>query len=136
MRAVLDPDVIISGLISSKGAPAALLRAWQDGAVELVVSPALLTELRRALAYPKLRRRIEPEEATSVMGWVAASALLVDDPPAHMLAARSRDPGDDYLLALAAVAEALLVSGDVDLLELSEELPIHTPRSFVSLLRV
>jgi predicted nucleic acid-binding protein len=47
---------------------------------------------------------------------------------------RSRDPGDDYLLALAASTGALLVTGDDDLLELGGEPPIHTPRSFAALL--
>ncbi len=135
MRAVLDPNVIISALISSKGAPAAALKAWQDGAFELVVSPMLLVELRRALAYPKLRRRIDPADADAVLGWFAESAVSVEDPAEHPLKVHSRDPGGDYLLALAAEANALLVSGDDDLLELGQELPIHTPRSFMTLLR-
>jgi len=136
VRAVLDPNVIISALLSATGAPAATLLAWRAGAFELVVSPLLLAELRGALAYPKLRRRIDAAEATAVIEWLSASALHVDDPAAFPLRIRSRDPGDDYLLALAAQAEAILVSGDKDLLELSESLPIHTPRSFVALLDV
>lgn len=136
MRAVLDPNVIISALLSSKGAPAALLTAWRDGAFELVASPGLLDELRRALAYPKLRARIPETTADSMIEWLADSATHVDDPSEHPLRARSRDPGDDYLLALAAAADALLVSGDADLLELGSALPIHSPRSFVALLRV
>lgn len=136
MRVVLDPNVIISALLSSKGPPAAILTAWSDGAFELVVSPALLAELRRAMAYPKLRQRIDAAEASLVEDWLGASAIHVDDPARRPLRTRSRDPGDDYLLALAAAADALLVSGDGDLLELGEELPIHTPRAFLTLLRV
>jgi putative PIN family toxin of toxin-antitoxin system len=136
VRAVLDPNVIISALLSSTGAPAALLTAWGDGAYELVVSPALLSELERALAYPKLRQRIPAEAAAAVLVWLRASAITTDDPDDHPLTARSRDPGDDYLLALAVAAKAILVTGDGDLLELGEELPIHTPQSFVALLRV
>jgi putative PIN family toxin of toxin-antitoxin system len=135
VRAVLDPNVIISALISSKGAPAAALSAWQDGAFELVVSPMLLAELRRALAYPKLQRQIDPTDADVLLDWIAASAVRVEDPAGHSLKVHSRDPGDDYLLALAAEANALLVSGDGDLLDLGQELPIHTPRSFVALLQ-
>ena len=134
MRAVLDPNVIISGLLSSTGSPAAALAAWQDGAFELVVSPLLLAELQRALAYPKLRRRISADEADEAIGWLQASAIDITDPADYPLRARSRDPHDDYLLALAAVSRALLVTGDGDLLELADELPIHTPASFVALL--
>ncbi len=43
---------------------------------------------------------------------------------------------DGYLRALAASADVLLVTGDGDLLELGEELPIHAPRAFLALLRV
>ena len=137
MRAVLDPDVIIAALLSSRGAPAAALAAWQDGAYDLVVSTALLEELERALGYPKLRERIGEAEADEVRAWLERTAILLDDPVDLPRGQRSsRDPGDDYLLALAARAEALLVTGDLDLLELSQELPIHSPGSFVSLLRV
>jgi putative PIN family toxin of toxin-antitoxin system len=138
LRAVLDPNVIISALLSSRGAPAAALAAWRDGAFELVVSPGLLDELERALAYPKLRARVSAEEATEVRAWLERSAVVLDDPLGVELppARRSRDSGDDYLMVLAAQAEAMLVTGDADLLELGQELPIHTPRSFVALLHV
>jgi predicted nucleic acid-binding protein len=43
-------------------------------------------------------------------------------------------PGDDYLLALASSETAVLVSGDDYLLSLADELPIHSPASFLALL--
>lgn len=67
MRAVLDPDVIISGLLSPRGAPAKILRAWLEGVFEIVVSPLLLAELERALAYPKLRGRVTATEAAQLL---------------------------------------------------------------------
>lgn len=132
MRAVLDPNVIISGLLSSRGAPAALLSGWAAGAYELVVSAKLLGELQRVLTHPKLRRRIEAHDAVAVVAWLQGSAVLADDREHPPLAVRSRDPNDDYLLALAAAEHALLVTGDAYLLELDERLPIHTPRSFLA----
>lgn len=134
MRAVLDPNVIISALLSERGAPARILRAWRAGAFEVVMSEALLTELRRALAYPKLRRLIREDEADAYVDLLEASATLESDPTTYPLSIRSRDPGDDYLLALAAASGSLLVTGDADLLELSAELPIHSPASFEALL--
>ena len=53
----------ISALLSPTGVPAALLRRWLDGEFELIVSPLLLAELKRALAYPKLPSRVTEEEA-------------------------------------------------------------------------
>ncbi|MHB8644132.1 MAG: putative toxin-antitoxin system toxin component, PIN family [Gaiellaceae bacterium] len=133
MRAILDPNVLISALLSPNGRPARVLRLWQEGAFELVVSRLLLAELARALAYPKLRRHITEDEANELVDWLARAATVVDDPtgspPIH-----SSDPGDDYLLALAAAEDAMLVTGDVDLLALSRSAPVRTPAAFATLL--
>lgn len=132
MRAVLDANVIISGVLAREGAPARVLAAWGVGAFELIVSPALLAELGRAFSYPKLRERIDPEDVAGLLGWLTRLAILAEDletaPP------RSADPGDDYLIALAAGNDALLVSGDKHLLDLAKELPILPPARFLELI--
>ena len=133
MRAVLDANVIISALISRNGSPAVVLRAWQDGQFELIVSPLLLAELDRALAYPKLRSRVSAEEAEAVLDWLRRAATAAPDPDG-LPPIRSRDLADDYLLALAAAEHALLVSSDEHLLSLQSKSPIHWPASFLSLL--
>lgn len=46
----------------------------------------------------------------------------------------SRDPGDDYLVALATSSAAILVTGDRDLLRLAPKLPIQAPADFLELL--
>jgi predicted nucleic acid-binding protein len=63
MRAVLDPNLIASAVLSRGSTPATLLRAWLDGGFELVASPALLGELERVLGYPKIASRVSSEEA-------------------------------------------------------------------------
>ena len=95
------------------------------------MSRLLLDELERALAYPKLRPRLPVEDATRFVAWLAGSAMLVSDPedPPEI---RSADPGDDYLIALAADQRALLVSGDAHLLELEGDIPVLSPARFVS----
>jgi len=133
LRAVLDPNVIISGLLSPEGSPARALLAWQRSEFELVASPLLLAELERALSYPKLRRRIPTDEAQAVLEWLARSATIMPDPE-RPPPVRSVDPGDDYLVALASSESAVLVSGDAHLLSLAGELPIHSPASFLVLL--
>jgi putative PIN family toxin of toxin-antitoxin system len=137
VRAVLDANVMISALLSRSGSPAVVFRAWQDGQFELIVSPLLLAELERALAYPKLRRRISAVEAAALLDWLRRAATVASDPDGPP-PIRSRDPGDDYLLALAAAEDALLVSGDEHLLSLegslAGRLPIHSPAAFLELL--
>lgn len=133
MRAVIDPNVVISGALSPRGAPADVLRALAGGEFELIVSQALLDELERALAYPKLRPRISESDAVELVRWIADSATLLTvpdtDPPV-----RSRDPDDDYLIVLASAHRAALVSGDKDLLALEGRIPVFSPRAFLDLL--
>lgn len=130
MRAVLDPNVLIAALISRTGAPAEIVARGLAGAFEIVVSERLLAELRKALAAPKVRKRVLPQEAAEFIDLLTAHALSFADPPAP--APRSADPDDDYLVALAEHARALLVSGDRHLLDLAAEIPVLTPRGFLS----
>jgi uncharacterized protein len=131
LRAVLDVNVLISGVLAPDGAPARLLAAWREGAFELIVSSKLLTALRHALSYPKLRKYIEPRDAQALIDWLDRLASHADDPGDTPI--RSADEADDYLIALAASTEALLVSGDRHLLELAQELPILAPARFLEL---
>jgi len=129
VRAVLDPNVIISGMLSPTGNSAHLLKAWQVGELELIVSAALLNELERALGYPKLRRRISDAEADRVVQWLRESATVAQDPDAPP-AVQSADSGDDYLIALAASRQAILGSGDRHLLDLADQIPVLEPACF------
>ena len=131
MRAVLDANVLISAILSPRGTPARLLLAWQAGAFDLVVSPALLVELRRALAYPKLTRLVPPADADAFVAWIGRSALLAADPEVEP-PIRAVDPADDYLIALAAVEQAVLVSGDAHLTVLSDRFPVRRPAEFLA----
>jgi len=129
VRAVLDVNVLIAALLSPSGAPAQLLSRWLLGEFELVVSKALLTELERALAYPKLRRHVDAESAAAFVSLLRESAIVAPDPASPAM--RSVDAGDDYVVALAEHARAILVSGDHHLLDLAHSLPIEAPRGFL-----
>jgi putative PIN family toxin of toxin-antitoxin system len=129
VRAVLDPNILAAVLLSRSGSPAQIVFRWLAGEFELVVSETLLAELERALAYPKLRKRVSADDAGAFILIVRHGALLATDPPKP--ARRSADPGDDYLLALAEQERAVLVSGDQHLLELADALPIQTARAFL-----
>ena len=134
MRAALDPNVIISAALSPGGSPAQLLRLWLEGAYDLICSPLLLDELSRALAYPKLAKHINADEAGELANLLRRGALLVEDPQTPPDVASS-DPDDDYLIALAQISRSALVSGDRDLLELSEQIPVYSPAAFVSFIQ-
>jgi uncharacterized protein len=131
LRVVIDPGVLIAALISPKGAPRALLRAWIDGAFELVVSPALISELQRVLKRDKFRSYVSLRDAEAYVGLLRRFATLAPD--VEPLSRLSPDPGDEYLLSLAAAqAVDYLISGDPHLTGIKRSpIPILTPRTIV-----
>ena len=130
-RAVLDPNVLISAFISQRGgAPDRIVRAWREGAFELVVSPSLIAELTGVLGRPKFARQAAEGRAEAYIAALAGDAMQIDDPPDP--AAVSPDRSDDYLIALARAARAnVIVSGDSHLTQLTDPTPpVLTPREF------
>jgi putative PIN family toxin of toxin-antitoxin system len=97
-----------------------------------VVSPQLLDELERALAYPKLRRRVTAGESGRFRLWLESAATVVPD-QAPSPSPRVRDPGEAYLVDLASAADAWLVSGDRHLLDVAGA-PVRAPAAFLALL--
>jgi uncharacterized protein len=130
IRAVVDPGVLIAALIAPAGTCANILRAWQDGVFQLVVSPRLLDELRDVLLRPKFRRWMNESDAVT---FVELLRLAADVRPDTALGERiSRDEGDDYLIRLFASSRSTaLVSGDGDLVSFPFVL---TPARFLELL--
>lgn len=131
-RAVLDPNVLVSAFISQRGgAPDRIVRAWREGAFELIVSLALIAELTDVLARPKFARQAVEGRAEAYVAALADDAMQIDDPPDPPPV--SPDSSDDYLIALARAARAeAIVSGDSHLTQLADPTPpVLTPRQFV-----
>jgi putative PIN family toxin of toxin-antitoxin system len=138
MRAVLDTNVIVSALISSKGAPAALLDMWREGVFELVISDQMLEELQCVLAYPKVRRvlRYSDEQITELLALLRHDTLYIE--AVAPIAELERDPADTMVLAAAVAADAsIVVSGDADLLALErfQDVAIVPPAVFATWLQ-
>ena len=106
-----------------------MLTAWLEGQFEIIASTKLVDELDRALAYPKLRKRIPEDDAAALVRLIDHGSVMREDPSTPP--AISRDPDDDYLIALAAENEAVLVTGDRDLLSLAPELPVFSAKQFL-----
>jgi hypothetical protein len=136
IRAVIDPGVLIAGLITPGGMPAAIIRAWTRGAFELVVSPLLLDELTTTLLRPKFRRWASENDVVAFVEVLRLAAVILEDPAE--VEPVSRDPNDDYLIALAREARAhVIVSSDGDLTSIERnDPPIVTPRRFLSSLEL
>jgi len=137
IRAVVDTNTLISGLISPLGASAQITRRWRQGEFLLLTSPALLAELRRVLKYPRISDRLgwSGEEHTQFVESFETLALIT--PGVLTLPGVTRDPKDDPVVACAVEGKAgFIVSGDQDLLVLGTygKVRMVTPREFLALL--
>lgn len=117
MKVVLDTNILCSALISPGGSADRLYRAWRERRFDLLTSEDQLEEFRRVTRYPRVRQYIEPAAAGTMYNEVRRLAILIEDPSE---VERSRDPADNFLLAIAHAEEAdFLVTGDKrDLLSL------------------
>lgn len=119
MRLVIDTNVLVSALLSERSPAASLLIGWRRGMFELLTAELQIEELRRVTRYPKIRERLRPALAGSLVNELRGLATVVDAlPPVDV----SPDPFDNFLLALAEAGAAdFLVSGDRrDLLDLRQ----------------
>ncbi len=134
LRAVLDCNVLVAGLLSGTGPPAELLRRWLEGEFELVASGALVEELERVLGYPKIERRLSGDHAERFLLLLSEEAVIAPDPLPAPTATRElpSDPDDEYLVRLAVAERAVIVSGDRHLLAMAPDFPVYTPADFVA----
>lgn len=136
LRAVLDANVYISALLQPSGPPGRVIgRFLRDASFEVVVSPAIVEEVLRAFAYPKLRRFLRGVDAQA---WFEDLVVLADMvPDAREIEPVCSDPDDDKYLAAAREGRAThVVTGDRAFLALQahEAVEIVTPRAFIELL--
>jgi putative PIN family toxin of toxin-antitoxin system len=138
LRGVADVNVLVSAFISRL--PVQTSRRLIDAAFEgkwlLVVSPHLLAELDEVLHREKFRRWASVEEAESFIEEVRIRSLSVLD-ATEPWPAVTRDPKDDYLVALAQTAGVdALISGDSHLTELTDLVPpVVRPADFLAMVQ-
>ena len=138
IRAVLDANVLVSSILSSKGIPARIFSAWREEKFLVVTSRAILHEIGRVLRYPKLKKRHGWPEARIQSFLEDLARLAVPTPGKLSLSVVADDPADNRYVECAVEGEAdYLVSGDGHLLKLGayENILILRPREFFDVLR-
>lgn len=134
MRAVLDTNVIVAGMAYPNGPPGRIVRAWRSGALQVILSPWILTECARVL--PRLRpfMHLTAAEIAELIEQMTFAADVVEPDLATLKEAAAtevRDAADEPVLAtLLATAADVLITGDKDLLVLAERFPILSPAAF------
>jgi putative PIN family toxin of toxin-antitoxin system len=108
IRAVVDTNVLVSGLLSPSGNEALLLLAIHQGLVRPCVSEEILDEYARVLARPRFA--FPQDEINALLGMLRNKGELFQPQGAP---ATSPDPADTKFLQCAAAAQAeLLVTGN------------------------
>ncbi len=108
-----------------------IVSAWLDEeSLDAVVCPALLAEVEDVLNRPRLRKWVAPGLADLFMTTIRRTSDVVSDPVE--IEAETRDPDDDYLIALAREHDVdYIVTGDKDLLEwVAQRPPVLSPAAF------
>lgn len=132
MKVVLDTNVLLSGLMLPDSIPGRIVRAWRKTRFDLVSSKEQLAEIARVLTYPKIRKRLhwrrETVERFLRQLYLRSELVEVSDVSQSV----PSDPKDQPILASLIASNAeYLVTGDSDLLTLSDRYPIVTPADFV-----
>jgi uncharacterized protein len=139
MRAVLDANIFASALMRPQGSPGQVLGLLlRHHAFELVLSPAILEEVRRVLRYPKVRKRIAATDEELDLWLASLDILAVPVEGSLEVQAVAADPEDDRYLAAAVEGLAeFVVSGDDHLLALGtyEGIRIATAKQFLETLK-
>lgn len=135
MRVVVDTNVLISALLKADSVPARIVSIWREGAIELVLSSAIVAEVTRVLAYPRIRSRVSETDAERFIALLHAAATFVE--PLESVIAVEPDPDDDKFVALALASGAgVIISGDSHLLNLEafQDIQIIGPAQFIEMM--
>lgn len=138
LRAVLDTNVIVSAFIRPDGASGQILELVTHGKFQVVLSPALLDELRRTLQRPGVRRYVQVSEEELEVRLAQLQILADTVGGTQKLDLVLRDPKDLPIVVAAIEGRAsTIVTGDDDLLSIGayESVLIMSPRQFLAYLQ-
>ena len=130
MKVVLDTNVVVSGAFFG-GPPRAVLDAWAEGRIQVVLSPSILDEYMRVC--DRLRAIYPEADYQAALTELAAHGELVPDADEEREPATA-DRDDDKFMRCALAAGAVVVSGDRHLLDASgwRGVRVLTPAAFLT----
>lgn len=109
MKAVLDTNVLVSGMINAHGAPGRIVDLLRAGALQPVVDDRIFAEYADVLAREELQPYFTRTDRTVILDFLRQNAEQV---AAHTVITDLPDPGDCPFLEIALAAEAPLVTGN------------------------
>ncbi len=135
IRAVLDTNVWVAGLLTPSGIPARICDLALSGLLTAVISPALLREYETVLARPELGLSLaDVLEALAYLKMPGTHVIHVD--PTELPGVCNDSDDDHFLAAALAGSAAAVVTGNVRHFPPSpwRGILIVTPTTFLRLL--
>lgn len=132
MKIVLDTNVLVSGILSPNGPPAAVLRALLTERVTLCFDERIISEYRDVLTRTKFS--FDRELVEELIGFLEAAGSPTLAPP---LAVTPPDPWDQMFIEVAVSSRAdFLVTGNLKHFPETARAGIRvvSPRAFLDLL--
>ena len=110
MRVVLDTNILARAVPGASGPAREVLETMAVAPHLLVTAPQLLDELKRVLAYPRLRaiHGLDDPEITQYVRNVEAASLVVPITTFSVTAIQS-DPDDNAVIATAIAGQAEVI---------------------------
>ena len=133
MNIVLDTNVLVSGLLSSRGPPAAIFDAVYAGHLRLCFDGRILAEYREVLARKKLA--LDKAYVENLIARFEARGRLVPVPPIRV---NLPDPDDNIFVEVAIASRAdYLITGNLKdyPAEAVMGVVVISPREFVDRMR-
>jgi uncharacterized protein len=133
IKIVLDTNVLLSGIAFPSGVPGKIVAAWRNGSIDVFLSQFILQELRRVLPRLSHRHGLTDDEIDDLLDLLSILAETIE--PADPDDSKLRDANDLPVLGTLVAGMKghsvnYLVTGDKDLLVLSDRYPIVSPGDF------
>jgi len=121
IKAVVDTNVLVSGLFVQSGSIAVLMKLWAERGFHLITSEAILLELYCTLHKLTIQRHFNPSEEAIMeyLKTIRKTAIITQG--LYQTDRVKKDPSDNKFLACAIEGKAdYIVSGDKHLKEIKQ----------------
>ena len=133
IKVILDTNVLLSGIAFPSSVSGKIVAAWRNGSIEVFLSQYILEELRRVLPRLDHRHGLTGDEIDDLVDLLSILAETIQPDDANEL--ERRDLNDVPVLGtlvagVRGYSVDYLITGDKDLLVLSNRYPIVSPGEF------
>lgn len=105
---VIDTNVVVSSILSDKGAPSKIMNLCFSGVLRMVYTADIFDEYKRVLAYGKLNIAVETQ--AGITGAIREAGTMIDPPRSGI---PMPDESDRVFYDTAKAGSAILITGNI-----------------------